>query len=835
MMKRLKWLSLCGLLIGASAWAQPNGSSQITIGINVAGGLANFPGGGTNYPGGIGPAFIVDGTVYNSAQTFFWPLDSEHFVSFPLSNDGLGGTLPYQASPYFPARYFFGSWVQNSGLLVTPGALTQTIIATPAVTSLIASVTVQYPIYIAFDPTGVQDPTPNCTGIPPNSSPGVSGSGVMYLDGTCYAGNTTLWAPAGPHTIQALPFPGWAFAGWMVSPGAVQPFVAQITTTQGTTITPSFQPAKRVEFRTNPVGLSLLVDTSTIQTPPTTQIDGTDTSTCIPNYTLLSGIAPPGFTPLCIGDFDWLPGSQHAIGALTPQMDAGGNIWTFEGFSTGQGQNSVYTANQALNTIDVVTANFVRAIRVTFTTYPSGLPLTVDGRTNPIGLGFFWGAGDTHTVSAPPIDTDAQGRQWAFVSWSNQGPATQTISPTTDLTLSATYAELGQLQLTSSPSGLTFTADGSPCVTPCTVNRPSGTQIQVIAPASTGQTQGSRYQLVSWTDGATSLSRQVTFTTGVQSLAVVYQASFLLSTASNPAGGATLAVAPSSPDGYYPQGTPVVISAAAKNGYKFTAWGGDLSGALSPGYLTMDSPHTVIAELTQVPYLAPTGIESVAGPTLDGSVAPGSLIAIYGSNLAAAVQSGPSSPLAQAIGGTTVTIGSDLLPLIFVSPQQINAQLPSNLPDGNYTLTVQNVGQADVTGTVTVSRDAPALYTQTNAQNQPLVMAYHQDGTPITFSSPALRNETITIFTTGFGPLNPILPDGFAAPASPAYQLVDPVMINLGGSLQLTPNSATAAPGLVGTSILKLTITDAIPKAATLTMTATVNGKNTPPVLLPVQ
>ena len=83
------------------------------------------------------------------------------------------------------------------------------------------------------------------------------------------------------------------------------------------------------------------------------------------------------------------------------------------------------------------------------------------------------------------------------------------------------------------------------------------------------------------------------------------------------------------------------------NGYKFVSWGGDLSGSFAPGMLTMSTPHNVIANLASVPFIPPAGIESAAGPTPDGSVASGSLIAIYGQDLAPSFQIGPSSPLAK--------------------------------------------------------------------------------------------------------------------------------------------------------------------------------------------
>ena len=106
-------------------------------------------------------------------------------------------------------------------------------------------------------------------------------------------------------------------------------------------------------------------------------------------------------------------------------------------------------------------------------------------------------------------------------------------------------------------------------------------------------------------------------------------------------------------------------------------------------------------------------------------------------------------------------------------------------------------GQPNVNGTVTVSRDAPALFQQQNSQNLPLVLATHQDGSPITLTSPAVHGETITIYGTGFGPYNQTIADGFATPSSPVFGVTDPVSVRA-GSASLTPASVAAAPGMVG-------------------------------------
>ena len=153
-----------------------------------------------------------------------------------------------------------------------------------------------------------------------------------------------------------------------------------------------------------------------------------------------------------------------------------------------------------------------------------------------------------------------------------------------------------------------------------------------------------------------------------------------------------------------------------------------------------------------VPYIAPAGIMNGVGQTPSTAVAPGSIISIFGQSLASVVQVGPVNPLSQSIEGTTVTVNDSILPLLFVSPQQINAQLPSSLSDGNYTLEVQNTGQPDISGTFYggAQRSRPVLLNY--GFGSIYAMAFHADGSMVTTDSPAAGGETISLLGTGFGP-----------------------------------------------------------------------------------
>jgi uncharacterized protein (TIGR03437 family) len=556
---------------------------------------------------------------------------------------------------------------------------------------------------------------------------------------------------------------------------------------------------------------------------------------CGADYTRLPVAAPAGFTPLCYGQFDFLPGSLHTIGAPSPQLDTAGNYWVFSGWSNGLGQNAPYTAGTNTGTTDVLTAVFAPGVRVSILSNPGGMKLLIDGRDNWLDYNFVWGQGETHQLSAETPEMHVN-RMYTFTGWSDQGAPAHSITVPAALAYSVTanYSELSQITINSSPPGLNFTVDGSSCATPCVLNKASGSTSQVTIPGTIPASPGAEFSFAGWSDGSNATVRTLTYGSNTLTLTAGYQTAFQLAAATNPANAGTFALSPSSPDGFYPSGTVVTISAVANGGFKFAHWGGDLAGASNASALSMTSPHSVIADFATVPFIPPAGIQSVTGPTPDGSVAPGSIMSIYGQNLAPTFLIGGSNPLSQAIGGTTITVGDFLLPLVFVSPGQIAAQVPWELGAGAYTLSVHNTGVPDVTGSFTVTRDAPGMFLQANAQNLPLVLAFHADGSLVNFDSPGVQGEQMTIYGTGFGPYTQTAVDGF--PSSPAadFTVADPVLVTCGPG-QAAPDFAGASAGQTGVSIVKLTLSPAMAISGNVNLTIAVNGKPSASMILPIQ
>jgi uncharacterized protein (TIGR03437 family) len=247
----------------------------------------------------------------------------------------------------------------------------------------------------------------------------------------------------------------------------------------------------------------------------------------------------------------------------------------------------------------------------------------------------------------------------------------------------------------------------------------------------------------------------------------------------------------------------------------------------------MTGPITAVAMLGRVPYIGPAGVQSAAGPTPDGTVAPGSIISIYGKSMAQTTLAAGTNPLPQTLADVTVTVGSQILPLLFVSPDQINAQVPFELTDGDYTLTVRSPGQPDVTAQFTVSRNAPALFSRPENQVAYL-MADHADGTPVTAESPAKPGETLLVYGTGFGPYAKPALDGFLIPDVSGYKVADPVVVNAGPD-PVQPIWSGAAASFVGITTTTFQVPSDLQAASTVPFTVTVNGKSSNIVMLPLQ
>jgi uncharacterized protein (TIGR03437 family) len=626
---------------------------------------------------------------------------------------------------------------------------------------------------------------------------------MITVNGVPYYSSSDVYVPAnGTVVLRAYPNAGYVFLGWQ--PGAnqvIQGFQDTVTVTRPINVYPQFQVARKVNLATNPAGLQLLADRALVPTPTA---------------------------------IDWAVGTKHTLGANSPQVDRFGKWWSFQSWSDGGDLNHAYTvANTSMP--DTVTATYVPAGAVSILTNPVGLQIMVDGQYNVLNPTFFaWGIGETHHLAAPLKQTDAQGRVWNFSAWSNGGAATQDIlvlpeAATDGLRLTATYKGTTKLTVNSSLPRLSLSLDGVACTTPCQILRDPGTQVRVSAPASIPQGDGSRADFDGWP--GTTGDLVVTLGDSDTTISANYHTLNRLSAGSDPANGAVWTVVPSSADGFYPATASVSLSLSAQPGYKFRYWNGDLSGTIPSGVVTMSAPRVVKAILDPVPYIPPTGVGNAAGTTPQPAVAPGSIVSIFGLNLASDTVVAPDGMLPQTLGGVTASVADRILPLFFVSPQQINVQMPDDLTTGNQILTVNPPGGQPLRVGFNVVRNAPGLF-PVATNDQPMAMAVHEDGSAVTADAPAKPGELLMVYGTGFGPAQQTRPEGFPIPRSGSYSLVDGITVQV-GQLTVTAENAFAVAGRCGVDAVQFRLDSSV--TGTVTLQLTINGVQSNTLMLPVQ
>lgn len=100
---------------------------------------------------------------------------------------------------------------------------------------------------------------------------------------------------------------------------------------------------------------------------------------------------------------------------------------------------------------------------------------------------------------------------------------------------------------------------------------------------------------------------------------------------------------------------------------------------------------------------------------LSGPIAPGSLVSVFGANLAAQAATADSFPLPQVLAGTSVSINGMAAPLYTVGPDQVNLQAPFELQPGPGTVIVTVEGVDTAAVDLTIAAAAPAIFGLTNA------------------------------------------------------------------------------------------------------------------------
>jgi uncharacterized protein (TIGR03437 family) len=235
---------------------------------------------------------------------------------------------------------------------------------------------------------------------------------------------------------------------------------------------------------------------------------------------------------------------------------------------------------------------------------------------------------------------------------------------------------------------------------------------------------------------------------------------------------------------------------------------------------------TTEVETSRKPAFARQGatVALVNAASYEAFVAPGSIAALFGNGFTTQIQTATTLPLPLTLAGVSVKIGGRNAPLFFVSPGQINLQVPGGVAEGNLAVEVfvNNSATPAQTGSVTVADSAPGLFT-INASGRGQAVALNGDLSP-NGQLPNARSElaggVVILFATGIGNTIPPVADGQAAPSSPLATGVGTTTVTVGG-VNAPVLFSGLSPGFVGLWQINVQLPDSLPTNAATSVRVT--------------
>jgi uncharacterized protein (TIGR03437 family) len=179
-------------------------------------------------------------------------------------------------------------------------------------------------------------------------------------------------------------------------------------------------------------------------------------------------------------------------------------------------------------------------------------------------------------------------------------------------------------------------------------------------------------------------------------------------------------------------------------------------------------------------------------------IAAGGLVSIFGSQLSSMSLAAASAPLPTTLADSCLTVNGSVVPMIYVSPTQINAQLPFQM-SGNANIVLKTPGGSSDALRTTVLPTAPAVFLSGTAgpvTGIPVIFR-STNGELVTPSNPIHPSDHISIYLTGMGQTMPAVPSGAPAPSDPLSLVLAQPTITLGG-VNLPIEYAGLTPGSVG-------------------------------------
>ncbi len=216
-----------------------------------------------------------------------------------------------------------------------------------------------------------------------------------------------------------------------------------------------------------------------------------------------------------------------------------------------------------------------------------------------------------------------------------------------------------------------------------------------------------------------------------------------------------------------------------------------------------------VPQLIEIPVtltVSQSGTMSVAGAGNGASFrsvfAPGMLASVFGTTLAPDTEAALYLPLPLSLAGVSATVNGITAPLYYVSPGQINLQIPYEAGSGPAVLAINNHGSV-ASLPISIAVAAPGIFTDGSGNLVP--------------TASAARGQTIAMYITGDGDVTPTLATGATPSSSTALSKLPksrlPLSVTVGGATATVLFDGIPS-GLTGVTQVNFTIPGDAPLGA---------------------
>jgi uncharacterized protein (TIGR03437 family) len=266
--------------------------------------------------------------------------------------------------------------------------------------------------------------------------------------------------------------------------------------------------------------------------------------------------------------------------------------------------------------------------------------------------------------------------------------------------------------------------------------------------------------------------------------------------------------------------------------------------AINGPTLTVPVEMEIVAN--PVPTISTGGVLNNANFAANDPLGVGTIAAVFGEFLADQLAAAPGAPLPPTLSGVRVLVNGRAAPLYFVSPGQINFQVPFETLGGDAIVQVERGGAVGNRVAVNIVPQAGRILVWPGLRHGIIVNA---DGSlPLppgvqlgAFPTKAARpGDVLVIYAIGFGQTAPAVASGAASPSGPLAQLSN-VIVRFGATtlfdttIPVAAQFAGLSPGFVGLYQINVQVPRGVPASSEYDLSIQYNNQLSNQVKIAVQ